>query len=94
MTKVSIPGTGLAFGVLAGGIHAVWATLVAVGWGQPLLDFIFRLHFIDPPYHLTAFDLGTAAMLVGLTFAIGAVGGMALALAWNTFGAKPPAPVR
>lgn len=88
MSTVSVPRTGLALGVLTGGFHAVWAGLVAAGLGQPLLDFIFRLHFIDPPYHVTAFDLPTAATLVGLTFALGVVGGVALAVAWNLIGAR------
>ena len=88
MSKVSVPRTGLALGVLAGGFHAVWAALVAAGWGQPLLDLIFRLHFIDPPYHVMAFNLPTAATLVGLTFAIGLVGGVALAITWNSIGSS------
>ena len=88
MSKVSVPRTGLALGILAGGFHAVWAGLVAAGWGQPLLDLIFRLHFIDPPYHVTAFNLPTAATLVGLTFAIGMVCGLALAMTWNSIGSS------
>ncbi len=86
MSTVSVPRTGLVLGVLTGGFHAVWASLVAVGWGQPLLDFIFRLHFIDPPYRVVAFDLPTATTLVGLTFGLGVVGGVALAIAWNIIG--------
>lgn len=86
MSTVSVPRTGLVLGVLLGGFHAVWASLVAAGWGQPILDFIFRLHFIDPPYHVAAFDLPTAATLVGLTFGLGAIGGVALAIAWNSIG--------
>ena len=88
MTTVSIPRTGLALGVLTGGLHAAWAGLVAAGWGQPFLDFIFRLHFIDPPYHVAAFDLATAATLVGVTFALGLLGGVTLAIVWNSIGAR------
>jgi hypothetical protein len=83
MSPVSIPKAGLALGVLMGGLHAVWAALVALGWAQRFLDFIFRLHFIDPPYHVGVFDLTTAAALVGVTFLLGLIGGGALAIVWN-----------
>ncbi len=88
MTAVSIPRAGLVLGVMIGGFHAVWAGLVAAGWGQALLDFIFRLHFIDSPYRVTAFDLPTAATLVAVTFALGILTGSILALAWNTITPK------
>jgi hypothetical protein len=88
MSTVSIPKAGLALGVLMGGLHAVWAALVAVGWAQPFLDFIFRLHFIDPPYHVGVFDLTTAAALVGVTFLLGLAGGGALAIVWNIVAAS------
>ena len=83
MTRLSLPGTGLAFGACIALFHAAWAALVAVRWAQPLLDFIFRLHFITPPYRVGAFDPVTALMLVGVTFALGAVGGCVFAAIWN-----------
>ena len=90
MPHFNVGRTGLVTGILFGGFHAVWAGLVACGWGQPLLDLIFRLHFIDPPYHVAGFDLGTAALLVGLTFLLGALAGMAFAILWNEL-ARPRA---
>ena len=83
MTHFNVGRTGLVLGILLGGFHAVWAALVAGGWGQPLLDLIFRLHFIDPPYHVAPFQIGTAALLVGLTFVLGGFSGMAFAVVWN-----------
>jgi hypothetical protein len=50
---------------------------------QWLLDFIFRLHMITPPYHVTGFDLLTAAGLVLVTSVLGYFGGVILGLIWN-----------
>ena len=89
MLKLDVARTGLVFGLLIGGIHAMWAGLVAAGWGQSLLDFIFRLHFIDLPYQVGPFNAATAALLVGLTFTLGGLSAMAFALVWNSLGQRP-----
>ncbi len=90
MTHLDIGRTGLAFGIFLGGLHALWAGIVAAGWGQALMDLIFTLHFIDPPYRVAAFRLDTAALLVGLTFAIGGFSGLAFAAGWNALGRRRP----
>jgi hypothetical protein len=76
MTRLGILGTGLALGLCM-------ALFLALRWAQPLLDFIFRLHFITPPYRVGNFDPATALTLVGVTFALGAVCGGAFAAIWN-----------
>jgi hypothetical protein len=83
MTRLGILGTGLVFGLCMALFHATWAALVALRWAQPLLDFIFRLHFIAPPYRVGNFDPATALILVGVTFALGVVGGSIFATVWN-----------
>lgn len=83
MVKLNILRTATGVGVFLGAVHAAWAAAVAAGWGQPLLDWIFRLHFIDPPYRILPFDLMTAVSLIGMTFVIGAVLGLAFAAVWN-----------
>jgi len=90
MTHLDVGRTGLAFGIFFGGLHAVWAGVVAAGWGQPLLDLIFTLHFIEPPFRVAAFRLETAALLVGLTFSIGGLSGMAFAAGWNLLARRRP----
>ena len=90
MTHLDIGRTVLAFGTFFGGLHALWAGVVAAGWGQALMDLIFTLHFIDPPYRITAFSLDTAALLVGLTFLIGGLSGIAFAAAWNGMARRSP----
>ena len=75
--------TGLAVGLVLGLWHAGWALLVALSWAQPLLDLVLRLHFIRLNIEIQGFDLNTAAQLVGLTFAIGALIGLVFAWVWN-----------
>jgi hypothetical protein len=75
--------TGVAFGFLFGLVHLAWAALVATGAAQVVIDFILRLHFIEPFIHLQPFDLVTAAMLVAFTTVSGFVLGAVLAVTWN-----------
>jgi hypothetical protein len=77
--------TGLVFGVFIALMHAGWSALVALGLAQKLIDFIFWVHFIAPPFHVEAFDLARAAILIGVTFGVGLVAGMFAALIWNLF---------
>jgi thiamine transporter ThiT len=75
--------TGLATGAMLGLLHLVWASLVAAGWGQAVLDFILRLHMLHFEYTVGPFALATAAALVGLTASIGFAMGLVFALIWN-----------
>ncbi len=76
---------GLVLGSLLGIWHLAWALLVALGWAQPLINFIFWLHFIKPIYVIEPFNAGTAAMLVAITALCGYVVGFIFALLWNRF---------
>ncbi len=71
---------GIALCVLMIAAHAVWVMCVSVGWAQPLMDFIFRLHFIDPPYHILRFDIITALELLSFTGLMGLFGGYLIGL--------------
>lgn len=65
---------GLVFAIF----HAVWSVLVAVGWGQGVLDFLFWLHMIGPPWKVQPFDLTVAIFLILATGTIGfALGSLA-----------------
>jgi hypothetical protein len=70
-------------GSLLGGMHLVWALLVASGLAQPLMDFVFWLHFIRPVLVIEGFDPLHAAGLVLFTAAVGYSLGCAFALLWN-----------
>lgn len=83
MRHINPARTGLAVGVVIGLWHALWVTLVAVGWAKPVMDFILRLHFINLTYELAPFALSTGMLLVSITFLLGAVFGVVFALVWN-----------
>ena len=75
--------TGVAFGSLIGLWHLAWAALVAVGWAQPLLDFILWIHFVQMSVTVGPFDPGRALLLVVVTFVVGFVAATLFAVIWN-----------
>lgn len=78
------PGrAGLVFGALIGGWHVLWSILVLLRWAQPLIDFIFWIHFVKPVYMVEEFSLGRAAMLIIVTAVVGYVVGFCFAHLWN-----------
>jgi hypothetical protein len=74
---------GLALGGLAGLIHLIWSILVGAGWAQPFLNWILRLHMIQPYATILPFSLGTAVALIVVTTVIGYIVGNILATIWN-----------
>lgn len=88
MSFLSITKTGVAVGAAVGGWHALWALLVLLGMGQGFLDYILKLHFIDLPLRVAAFDWPTASALVGVTVLLGFVAGALFALVWNGLNAR------
>jgi hypothetical protein len=83
MRHINPMKAGLSVGFVIGLWHLIWVTLVAAGWAKPLMDFILKLHFIHLTYELAPFAVGTAVMLVAITFAIGFIFGSVFALVWN-----------
>jgi NADPH:quinone reductase-like Zn-dependent oxidoreductase len=75
--------SGLVLGSLVGGWHLLWAIVVAVGWGQPWIDFIFWLHFLKPVFVVEPFAIGRAIVLILVTAAIGYLMGLLGAVFWN-----------
>lgn len=74
---------GMAFALFLGLFHACWALLVALGMAQPLMDFVFRVHFIGPIYRIEPFEIGRALLLVGFVSILGMLLGWLAALVWN-----------
>lgn len=82
--------TALAVGLFMGGIHAIWALMVAIipNTLQSVLDWIFNVHFIEPIWVLTAFNLLDALFLVIVTFVIGYLATLLFLLFWKIAKAK------
>ena len=74
---------GFVFGLFLAVAHTGWAFLVAAGWAQKFVDFVFWLHFIQPPYQIEAFDFARACILVAVTFIVGFVSGTLVGVLWN-----------
>lgn len=74
---------GLLFGMLLGGTHFCWSLLVLLGWAQPLINFIFWAHMIQPVYVIKAFDPVAALTLILITTALGYLAGVIGGALWN-----------
>lgn len=74
---------GIAVGSILGLYHLVWAILVALGIAQWLLDWAFKLHFIQPPYAVTTFVFSYAVGLVLVTSVLGYMMGWVAGGIWN-----------
>lgn len=75
--------------LLFAAFHAIWAILVWAGAAQPLMDFIFHLHMIKPPYIIEPFNISTAAALVLVTGGVGFIAGWFFGFLWNRLVNRP-----
>lgn len=75
--------TSLITGLCLSSLHLSWIVLILLGWAQPLMDFIFKLHMLNSPFQVQPFDLGLAVSLVLITFVIGAFYGLVFVLIKN-----------
>lgn len=76
--------TGVALGCFLATLHLVWSLLVLTGLAQPLINFIFWVHMLSVPVQVQAFELGTAALLVGVTWCVGFGFGFLFSVFWKT----------
>lgn len=74
---------GVALAILMAASHLGWSFLVAVGWAQPLLDFLYRINFIQSSDEVQPFSAGTAVMLVFVSAGMGYGVGWFAARVWN-----------
>ncbi len=74
---------GIVWGCFLATFHLVWSLLVLTGLAQPLVNFIFWLHMLSVPVQVQPFELGVAALLVGVTWCVGFGFGFVFSLFWN-----------
>ena len=74
---------GMVIGSAFGLWHLVWASLVGFGIAQWLIDWVFRLHFIQPVYVVTVFQPGLAVALIVVTSVLGYMIGWIAGGIWN-----------
>ncbi len=80
--------TATSLSVFIVAVHIVWSIIVALGWGQALLDFIAMLHFIENPPHVGLFNIGTAVILWIVAGIVGYIIGFVFATMWNKVHAR------
>lgn len=81
---------GLVVGIFVAALHAVWAFLIAVipGTLQSFLDWVFKLHSLEPYWKITTFDFVNAIILVVLGFIFGYIFGWIFAWIYNMMSKK------
>lgn len=78
----------LSFGIFAGVIHIIWSIVVALGFGQQLIDFIHSMHFMGDHVVVESFNFGKAVGLVVLAFFVGYIASFIFASVWNAIHKK------
>lgn len=77
--------SALIGGTSLSSLHFFWLLLVALGWAQALMDFIFMLHMLNSPFQVQPFNLLFALGLIGITFLIGCFYGALFYFVKNKF---------
>ncbi len=83
---------GMTGGLSLAFVHLCWIIAVALGWGQPLMDFIFKIHMLNSPLQVQAFNPGYAVTLLIVTFTVGFSMGVVIAALATSLKPSIPAP--
>jgi hypothetical protein len=81
--KMNPNAVGFALGFVIGLMHLSWAAIVGLGWGQPVIDFIYHLHFLTTMFKVQPFDPFIAIVLVAVSSVCGYAFGFIYASIWN-----------
>jgi hypothetical protein len=81
--------TGIALGCFLASLHLIWSLLVLTGLAQPLINIILWLHMLSVPVQVQPFELGIAALLIGVTWCVGFGYGFLFSVIWRAGSQKP-----
>ena len=70
----------IGFGLGLSSLHLCWVVLIFLGWAQPVMDYIFKIHMLNAPFQIQPFNLSYAAQLIAITFAVGCFYGLVFVL--------------
>ena len=73
----------LVLGSFVALVHLVWSVAVALGFAQPWMDFVYKMHSLNNPFVVMPFDLGRSVGLVAITFVVAYVVGYVFATLWH-----------
>ena len=76
----------LTLGTMAALYHFLWVLVVALGYGQSLLDWAYSMHFIDGAQLVGTINWGVAGLGIVKAFACGYITGWIFSSLWNKFG--------
>jgi hypothetical protein len=85
MGKLDGNKLGLILGAFLALMHAIWSFFVGVipGTLQQFLDWVFKLHSLQPVYVILSFNIVNAIFLLIVAFIAGYVYGWLFATTWN-----------
>ena len=79
---------GLTVGAFVGLLHLLWSILVATESAEFVLDWAFKLHFLNNAHPVAVFSWKIGLALVVITTIGGYIFGWVLALLWNAMHKK------
>ena len=82
MGSIDANRLGVVLAVVMAAWHVVWSLLVAVGQGQRVMDFVFKMHGLRSDVVVQPFDLGMAILLAVVAAVAGYVVGAGAGLVW------------
>src|SRR3989344_968371 len=83
LNGMNVNKVGLTVGAFIGVMHLAWSLIIALGWAQGYLDFVMKIHSLNNPYTVGAFNLSQDIMLIVLVSIVGYVIGSVFATIFN-----------
>ena len=83
VTTLNVKQSAMAFGTIFLAIHLAWVLIVALGFGQPVSDWLSLTHFLKDFPEIASFDFITAIVLLVRAYIAGLIFGWLLAMCWN-----------